>query len=1247
MSVDEPDDEIIRKKEFKRSFEINFEGLNSSESKEAIVNKNENDDALGEVFDLFGESNDETPGKINPDGSVPLEPDRDLISDITIEGEEKVNWALMASMIFVYSAISILVGTNFDALPGTISLIFLAALGFGLGEMWVPKERMELLGVTWIIISMKVLYGLALELRQWGVIDSDPALGLVLLSLVGVNISVSYRYNHDAIAAQATLVLLAIGSTTGSVLDELGVAAMIFLATFLLHGLAIHRKSGNLASLGIAASNIWIGMHAITSGFEIGQLRVLPLDSPLLLFLLLMMITILNATMATRFARNENWFSSAFISLGLAKPGLWGVSISLGMMGALMAVAANRDDLGYALGMVTFLGGAFGGSYLVVRGVSWTRVTRPLISGALFLTIFLLVAEKGSDYYGFSVYEIFTIIGFILTSLVLLRDQSSVSDRVLWVGAVTILILLVLLVPSEFSENGGDGGILLLSLLSTLHIGTAILAINRDSPSLSGITVLLPWSWILFEEIIQQTIETIYLANNFDGLVSIVDLDSIPLLIYLIISSLLLFVVNLKAGETGVNLASRFMGITEISSSIRDSKILQLWNLGLWLPLLTIIVLAQFDGFTAITILIITPVISGLHVLAKLLNIHSGKSSQIMIILALFLSIINWKYGLDEIIFGILFLCIIPILIKEDDENIFTVGMSLMSIPLLISISGRVVNTQLLNNELVPTIGLDLVAIFCSSSIILVFLKKAERMEKILKPTLGCLVLLISTIIISYDGGRDIFQALSILLFIFSSVWLISRGEIRAEIKAISRRNAIISSINSAEIGLNENYLDNNLGKVEGFNPKLAELNELRKKKREKSETDDLAELMTSEVSHQPLVGTVLLILVAFVTALFGIFNGANQSIWPLILILSGSFSSVIVLLIRNRTKGLELELPHFLGIEMPIAIAISGLGVSILSAHILSPGSSNRELLDLWVGIVFLILLTIVSIMDQKNILERISIACDWIIFPLLMIRVSGALVGEALPMPFTVDPTEGDILNWIFPLILIETILILCIILSLWVTEKKLKIEGRSANDQRMVIARTLGIVVISFGVASCLAAITSIINSWRFQKPEIAGFGIPSFIFGTIGLSYWLEGLSNLIPELIFLIGLILIICCSLTIPFRKQEWSFTLAIDGHLLIITGLFALGLIGKIFVPLAFIGMSSIVWIIGILQLRRIFRIWGLFDLVVGIIIALIFSSEDISNSVNLLIILSAIAFELGIISWLSSSNQEQLIAD
>ena len=108
-------------------------------------------------------------------------------------------------------------------------------------------------------------------------------------------------------------------------------------------------------------------MHAITGGFTAGSLVIEPLDTPLILFLLLMLVSGINAAMAARFAREENWFSQGFKAAGLGQPGLWGVSISLGMIGALMAVASSREDSGFALGMVTFLAGAFGGSYLVVR----------------------------------------------------------------------------------------------------------------------------------------------------------------------------------------------------------------------------------------------------------------------------------------------------------------------------------------------------------------------------------------------------------------------------------------------------------------------------------------------------------------------------------------------------------------------------------------------------------------------------------------------------------------------------------------------------------------------------------------------------------------------------------------------------------------------------------------------------------------------------------------------------------------
>ena len=273
------------------------------------------------MFDPFIDKGSRTPGAVQSDGTVSSSPERDIVTDLALEGERRVNWILMASMVIVYSAISIQIGRTFDPLVGTIALLILATIGFVLGEYWVPKEGMVLLGVTWVIISMKVLYGLAIELRQWGVIESDLVLGISLLLLVGLNVYVSYRHDQDAIAAQSTLVLLAIGSTAGTEFGENGVAAMILLATILVHGLALNRKSGNLASLGIASSNLWIGMHALTSGFEVGQLRVLPLDSPLLLFLLLMTVTVLNAIMAARFAREENWFSKGFETLGLGRPG--------------------------------------------------------------------------------------------------------------------------------------------------------------------------------------------------------------------------------------------------------------------------------------------------------------------------------------------------------------------------------------------------------------------------------------------------------------------------------------------------------------------------------------------------------------------------------------------------------------------------------------------------------------------------------------------------------------------------------------------------------------------------------------------------------------------------------------------------------------------------------------------------------------------------------------------------------------
>ena len=73
---------------------------------------------------------------------------------------------------------------------------------------------------------------------------------------------------------------------------------------------------------------------------------------------------------------------------------------------------------------------------------------------------------------------------------------------------------------------------------------------------------------------------------------------------------------------------------------------------------------------------------------------------------------------------------------------------------------------------------------------------------------------------------------------------------------------------------------------------------------------------------------------------------------------------------------------------------------------------------------------------------------------------------------------------------------------------------------------------------------------------------------------------------------------------------------------------------------------ISTIVWIIGIIQVRKILRIWGLIDLILALLFSLIFVNEIFSQN-NILILLSLIAIELGIIGWLGISNEKELLKD
>jgi hypothetical protein len=257
---------------------------------------------------------------------------------------------------------------------------------------------------------------------------------------------------------------------------------------------------------------------------------------------------------------------------------------------------------------------------------------------------------------------------------------------------------------------------------------------------------------------------------------------------------------------------------------------------------------------------------------------------------------------------------------------------------------------------------------------------------------------------------------------------------------------------------------------------------------------------------------------------------------------------------------------------------------------------------------------------------------------------------MNESLPFPFTVNPFHeiGDrdnFLQWGFPWILLEFLLIMALICDFWIVNKRgIKYKNNDIKSNRGV--RNLAVVMISFGPAGILAAFSTIKQGFLSKQTTTTGLGILGIVFAAYAFGAWSDNILKIIPNLTLSIGIVLLIALSATSKFGKERWSMVLVIDSHILIIGGLITTGYINEIYFSLLMISVSTIVWIIGIIQVRKILRIWGLIDLILALLFSLIFVNEIFDQN-NILILLSLIAIELGIIGWLGISNEKELLKD
>lgn len=1139
------------------------------------------------------------------------------------QSERKISWAMMSIMVVVYSAMSLLIGLVLDPLAAIPLLFLLASFGLFLGERWIGKSELNLLGVTWVIISMKILYGTALELNRWEMGGLLPLglseVGIALCMLVIFNVLLAYRHNSDAIAAQATLVLLAIGSTAGSVAGEDGVIVMILVAVLLLHGLAVHRSSGNLASLGIAASNLWVGMHAITDGFEIGSLTVVSLDHPLKLFMAMVVINGTNAMVATRFSSSRNWFSSALEHSGIAKPGLWGISVMLSMIGALMVVGSVRENLAFASAIILLLAISYFSSYLVVRGSSKRSVWMMSSISLSMLIATLLGIENGNfassvdPYWAFSAGSAVALVGMLVV------HQGKVSNTVLWTGSIGISVLLLVLIPLDGSIEYGLAWVLLI--FGTMHSAGGWLAIKRGSASLAGVAALTPWIWPPVLVVIDEMGVTFSSARELGGAADgTLEIGGGIFVAYLAISLILSVFVCSRFGDSSLNISSGIIGTSEISASIRQSGTLDLWNLALWIPVSSTALLLLSGQITSLEAPLILMVISIGHAWFSSIDIRPDSSMSIPIFIGLGGVLLQW-IGADASVLILVIAAgvLVPLALSSWETGKDWIGLCVQSGPVLLLMPGASLGSYEASVEWIPDPIICALVVGTATAAVGMF--RTGVQNSILPVATVIMVHSSMLCVLTVLDGRAEGIAVAAGVFGVSSIWFVTQGEILRELKAIAERDRRREEVLSMKSSTSEQDVHRPVVEVH-------------------KNAGASGQSYIDEVRHFPMIaiGVIGIVCVSLILASFIL--GPR----PILVLSAGSFLVIIVALEGARIRRIGVGMANTLGSDATHAVAVIGIGCAIVFGHT-NPSSSVKDLTDLGVAIPVILLLGIATFANgRKGLLERRSVI-DWIVYPLAAIRVAGFIIIGSLPAPLSVDPLEGGLLEWIYPFMLLEFVLILAITLDVLVdvqSKERSSDIGVRSGFREVIFA--FSVILLSWGPAGILAVMRGLYSSVKDRRTREACAIALLLPVSIVSLEPSLSFISSVASSMIIgeLLVFMLILFAGMFVDIER--WVSPSVQNAHiLLLIVSLTILRLeVGVILLIL----VSSVVWSYGIMRLRRGLRVLGLVDLAIASFGGVMLWLSDMSST-WLLILTTSVSIELGIILWLSQRDMEVLEID
>ncbi len=1227
-------------------------------------------------FDISGGINlgafmESGPDSEQPDSSPPSSDQTDEEQPVDLvsaaAAEQQLNWGLMAALVAATTALGIVIGLQAPPMLAAPLLLLLSAGAFALTERWAPNPSTRYLGLVWAIIALRTLDGLILDLLAWGWLGEGTQASILAMMLLGAlavgNVAYSQRHDSDLIAAQATIILLLIATSAGSIGGAEATAMGIVLATMVLHTLAYARNSGTLATLGVAASNLWIGLHALVGGGHVFELSLVDLEDPILLVGLLGTVNAINATAAYHLNGRPDWFGDIAERLGFHRPSVWALSIVLGIIGASMTILDQRTSSDAAFALLTVVLFAFTASYIEVKsttlagagrvasmaapGLALLLIGTPLglatpstfqhllsISGALLIGIGALLDEDVSMRPFAALVVLITLlsvvtfdggrslatvaIGATSTSiLLLLRHGSLVSDEVLISAGLGITVLIT------FVTDLSDGGYVMVVLIGALFAGLGLVATRRASAPIAALVMIGPWLWaIVFGLGIEDRL--------LGGAAALSPLNEQPLGLLLLAATIMQAPVGWRAGRYEVVLPTPG-ALEELTQSMRRSGLLRVWTVG-WVAALIGIAWTS----SALTPIWGIPIISA-AVVVHLVAQRSGSSSMTPVLLVAALGslaiLLTTRRGWDVLPLALIIAVIPPSLGGFDlkASRIWTLSLAALA-ALLISSELFTPASSGTSTDSVTEVWIIVALVL---GMVAYYLPRSSRLEQMIMPSSTMLVLLLA--LMWYASDVEWGVVVTTLGFICAGAWLSGRGEVRLALRSIQKRSSLLEQHRSKMALIDSMPAEGNARLID---PELMTL--LERKQGDSLTAEEAEEMLLKGVSHRPII-VLALISAAGMACLVQVWFAGTAGA-PLILALTASSALLFVFLGRWSAKRYALPLPDVLGVELPIVWCGAALSLVFIAGRLSTASvvSSSDPTLDHLVLMISLMCLAAVAAIGVDDIARRLRSAMLGMGAILLGSRLLVAVFGR-FPAPFYLDPRSGDAWFWEPEWLVVEALLLLC-----WFTLRTLypigKEDGNRERSRRdSLMTRSLGLMALGAGPVGIVVATDVGVRSLRTRHPSGTALVTILLLGSLLAMTAWWSRVDAAFDQIALVFGALAGLVVIWSIPNVRAAWTEPWIWSMHLLFIIGIFTSQTNFTRLGPFVFIVLSSITWITGLLQRRRMFRSFAIVDLLVAWGVAGLTAGTDMVVWVGLLVGTTAL---LGVVTWLNQTRSD-LISD